>query len=196
LLGFIASMPPVREDYQNYKPPFWVSKTVKQLLSSLSDQHVGGLCAVVLTESAVVRKGRFRPRRIAGRKYATKNWLGFYRRRWQGEPPAIFLIVDNIVAGKPPLCWRLPFSRDVFLGEVLFHEVGHHLNATVGSVAGGEEASAHEWERRLWQIHLRTKYWYLRPLFKPLRLIVDWLLRVLRRSDQRRESFRSHQSAN
>jgi hypothetical protein len=41
---------------QNYKPPAWVSTIVQQLLESLSDQHVAGLSAVVLTESAQVRK--------------------------------------------------------------------------------------------------------------------------------------------
>jgi hypothetical protein len=154
LLPSLHFMPAIVEDYRDYKPPPWVSNVVKQLLQSLSDQHVGRLSAAVLTESALIRRGR--SRRIAGKKYAMKECLGFYRRKWQGEPPAIFLIVDNIVGGKPPLCWRLPFSRDIFLGEVLFHEVGHHLNATVGSLAGGEEASAEEWVRRLGRIHFRT----------------------------------------
>jgi hypothetical protein len=194
LLCFIASMPPVREDYQNYKPPAWVSKTVKQLLEALSDQHVGGLSAIVLTESAIIGKGR--TRRIAGKKYAIKDCLGFYHPRSQREPPAIFPVVDNILAGKPPICWRLPFSRDIFLGSVLFHEIGHHINDTVGSLAAGEEASADEWKRRLGRIHFRTKYWYLRPVFRPLRLFVAWLLRVRRRSAERRASFRSHRTAN
>lgn len=194
MLGFINWMPPLREDYQSYKPPAWVSKTVTQLLESLSGQHVGGLSGIVLTESALIGKGR--TGRIAGRKYAMKDCLGFYHPRWQAEPPAIFLIVDNILAGTPPLFWRLPFSRDIFLGRVLFHEVGHHINDTVGSLAGGEEASAVEWERRLWRIHVWTKYWYLRPVFKPLRLSGGWLLRVLRRNAQRRDSFRSQRAAN
>lgn len=71
------------------------------------------------------------------------------RRRWRGEPPAVFLIVDNIIETRPAWFWRLPLSGDPALGEVLFHEVGHHLNATVGSLAGGEEASAEEWKRPL-----------------------------------------------
>jgi hypothetical protein len=165
-------MPPIREDYQSYEPPRWVSRIVEQQLDSLSDQHVGGLSAVVLTESAQIRKGR--SQRVAGKKYEMQECLGFYRRRWQGEPAAIFLVVDNIVRGKPPASWRLPFARDRYFGAVLFHEIGHHLNATVGSLAAGEEASADEWERRLWRIHFRTKYWYLRPLTKPVRAVAGW----------------------
>lgn len=171
-------MPPVREDYQTYTPPAWVAGTVERLLESLSDQHVSGLSAVVLTESAQVRKGR--SRRIAGKKYDMKKCLGFYRRRSQGEPPAIFLLVDNIVGGNPLLRWRVPFSRDFVLSEVLFHEIGHHLNATAGSLAGGEEASAEAWAARLSRIHLRAKYWYLRPAGKPLRFVAGCLLRILR----------------
>jgi hypothetical protein len=169
-------MPSIREDYRDYTPPAWVRRIVIHLLGSLSDQHVGGLSAIVLTESARVHKGR--TRRVSGKKYAMKECLGFYRQRWQGEPPAIFLIVDNILAGKPRWCWWLPFSRDFFLGEVLFHEIGHHLNATVGSLAGGEEGSAEAWARRLWRIHWREKYWYLRPVRKPMRFVAGVLLSI------------------
>ena len=84
-------------------------------------------------------------------------------------------VPDNILAGKPPICWRLSFSREVFLGRVLFHEIGHHINRTVGSLAAGEEASGDEWRRRRGRIHFQTKYWYFGPGLKPLLLIVGWL---------------------
>jgi hypothetical protein len=35
------------------------------------------------------------------------------------------------------------------VGRVLFHEVGHHLDATLGSVGRTGEGSAHAWEARL-----------------------------------------------
>ena len=172
-------MLPVREDYQTFTPPRWAKRTVCELLESLSVEHVGGLSSIVLTESAQIRKGK--TRRIAGRKYAMKECLGFYRGRWRGEPPAIFLIVDNIIETRPAWFWRLPLAGDAALGAVLFHEVGHHLSATVGSLAGGEEASAEEWKRRLSRIHIRRKYWYLRPIRKPLRFLLV-ALRALMRS--------------
>jgi hypothetical protein len=171
-------MLPVREDYKTYIPPAWIKHTVCELLESLSVEHVGGLFSIVLTESAQIRKGK--TRRVAGRKYALKECLGFYRGRWRGEPPAIFLVVDNIIRTRPTWFWRLPLAGDVALGAVLFHEIGHHLNATVGSLAGGEEASAEEWKRRLSRIHLRRKYWYLRPLRTPLRLVLIALRAFMR----------------
>ena len=168
-------MLPVREDYRDYQPPAWVIKTVRQLLGSLSEEHVGGLAAIVLTESALVRKGR--THRVAGKKLELKKCRGFYCPKSHSDAAAVFLIVDNIIAGRPPKYWRTPFFRESHVGVVLFHEIGHHLNYTKRSVAAGQEASAEEWQRRLGGLHLRKKYWYLRPVIKPLRLMVGWLAR-------------------
>src|SRR5690606_12948972 len=137
---------------------------------------------IVLTDSAQIRKGR--TRRVAGRKYAMKECLGFYHRRWRGEPPAIFLIVDKIIETRPAWFWRLPLSGDAALGAVLFHEIGHHLNATVGSLAGGEEASAEQWKRRLSRIHFGRKCWYLRPFRKPLRFVLAGAWALMRSRPQ------------
>jgi len=68
--------PLIREDYQSYTPPAWVTRTVERLLESLSDQHVAGLSAVVLTESAQIRKGK--SRRIAGKKYDMKKCFSIF----------------------------------------------------------------------------------------------------------------------
>ena len=167
-------MTPIHEDYLNYRPPAWVIKTVRRLLESLPDRQLDGLSAIVVTESARVRKGR--TLRLAGKKYAMKDCFGFYRPRWRGEPPAIFLIIDNILDAKPPEQVWMPFEREFRVGGVLFHEVGHHLNHTRRSVAAGEEASAEEWQRRLGRIYFSTKYWYLcLPIVKALRPILGWL---------------------
>jgi hypothetical protein len=165
---------PVRHDYRDYRPPKWVEQTIHRLLQSLSRAHVGGLSAVVLTESSMVGKGR--AARARGRKYQLRECLGFYRRAHAGEPAAVFLIVDNILQTRPQFQW-LQFARDAMLGDVLYHEIGHHLQATVGSHAAGGETSAEAWNSRLTQIHIRKRYWYLRPLRRPAGV----LLRTLRR---------------
>jgi hypothetical protein len=59
-----------------------------------------------------------------GRKHGPSQRLGFYRPAWRGEPPGIYLVVDNILGQERP--W-LQFARDFTIAEVLFHEVGHHL---------------------------------------------------------------------
>ena len=178
-------MVPIREDYGDYCPPPWVRKTVHRLLSSLSDAHVAGLSAIVLTEAAKIRKGK--SHRVAGKKYRLNECLGLYRPRRGGEPPVILLIVDNVLAQNEGIP-RLQFARDFALGEVLFHEVGHHLDAIVGSQAAGPEASANAWERRLSHIHIRRKYWYLRVVWKPVRYAAR---RLLSWSERRRTQYRT-----
>jgi hypothetical protein len=150
----------IREDYQRYVPPAWVAVTIRRLLDSLPDGYVAGLSAVVLTEATKVGKGK--SRRVAGRKHSRRECLGLYRRWPRGDQPAIFIIVDNVLR-EERLQW-LQFARDAMLGEVLFHEIGHHLHFKVGSAGAGDEASAENWERRLWGMHLRKRYWYLRPV--------------------------------
>jgi hypothetical protein len=51
---------PIREDYQTYTPPSWLKNTICQLLSSLVPEHVAGLAAIVLTDSARIRKVKSR----------------------------------------------------------------------------------------------------------------------------------------
>lgn len=120
-------MVPVREDFDAYAPPSWVAPTVERLLDSLLPEHLVGLSSIVLTESA--KTGKVKRSRKAGRKYGPNQRLGFYRPAWHGEPPGIYLIIDNILGQERP--W-LQFARDFTIADVLFHEVGHHLNAKVG----------------------------------------------------------------
>jgi hypothetical protein len=183
-------MPPVREDYRDYKPPAWVGKILRHLLGSLSEQHVGGLSAIVLTESALIRKGQ--TRRVGGKKYAMQECLGFYHPRSHRGSAIVVLVVDNSVGARLPRYWQMPFFRDALLGDVLFHEIGHHLNHTRRSVVAGEEASADAWERRLTRVHYPKKYWYLRPASRVIRLIWGWMARDTQR---RRASWRSHRVA-
>jgi hypothetical protein len=164
----------VHEHYGDYRPPHWVKQTVDRLLRSLSSAHVGGLSAVVLTESSKAGKGR--AARARGRKTRLRECLGYYRGAHAGEPAAVFLIVDNILKPHRRFLW-LPFVREAILGNVLYHEIGHHLHATVGSQGAGDEASAEAWNGRLTRMHMRKRYWYLRPLRWPAGV----LLRALRR---------------
>jgi len=169
----------VREEFRAYAPPTWVAPTVRRLLDSLPSEHLIGLSSVVLTESGMT--GREKIRRRAGRKHSTNERLGFYRPTWRGEPPCIYLIVDNIVAHKP---LRFQIARDNTLAEVLFHEVGHHLNAKAGLISRNEETSAEAWSHKLWRGHVRKRYWFLKPLSPLFKL----LLTIIRAHNARRSA--------
>ena len=57
------------------------------------------------------------------------------------------------------------------IADVLFHEVGHHLNANMGLIARDEEASAEAWSLKLWRLHVRKRYSFLIPLVRLVRRI-------------------------
>lgn len=96
--------------------------------------------------------------------------LGTYHRPWKGEPAWIELVVDEIVKDLPRPLDRIGLVRDMTVGRVLFHEVGHHLDATVGSVGRTGEHGAEAWGRRLSRAYLRRRYWYLLPLAPVFRI--------------------------
>jgi hypothetical protein len=156
---------PITEHYTNYSPPWWVRPTVERLLSSVSAWS-SGISAVVLTNAEVTRKFGRRMRRT--RRY---DVLGRYHRQWQSEPAWIELVVDSIVDGIPPNARWLQLARDIQIGRVLFHEIGHHLADTVGAAARAGEPAAEAWRKRLGRRHFRKCYWYLRP-FLPALLFV------------------------
>jgi hypothetical protein len=177
-------MVPVREQYENYSPPPWVKPTVERLLGSLSRGHVNGLEAIVLTDSgsADARKRR----RTRAQKRAQKHGvvLGTYWHGWAGRRPWIEIVVDRVVPEVPRHLRLFKLAREVVFAGVLFHEIGHHLDATVGSVARGDEANAEAWRRRLNAVHFAARYWYLRPVLAML-VRFSRLMARLARSMQR-----------
>lgn len=98
--------------------------------------------------------------------------LGLYHPAWMGELPWIELVADEIVARlRLPLFRKLQIYRDHTVGRVLFHEIGHHLETTIGSAGRTGEPAAEAWQERLWRQHMRQRYWYLRPL----KFLFRWL---------------------
>jgi hypothetical protein len=46
------------------------------------------------------------------------------------------------------------------LGEVLFHEIGHHIHYTQAPEFREREDVAEDWKKRLSKIYFRKRYWY------------------------------------
>src|SRR5258705_5968726 len=172
-------MPDIVESYGAHVAPKWVRVTVSRLLSATAPDHVNGLGAIVLTDSASI--GRGKTHRVSGRKYTKRECRGFYHPSWRGQQAWIELVVDNMVADFPKPLWRVQFMRDLIISWTLFHEIGHHLHGTVASAARSSEAAADEWRERLTGLYVRKRYWYLVPLFK----VVGPLYRLLRRLTSR-----------
>jgi hypothetical protein len=81
------------------------------------------------------------------------------------------LVVDQIVKDLPKPLDRIPVAREMTVGRVLFHEIGHHLDATLGSVGRTGEHGAEAWEARLSSRYLRRRYGYLRRLAPVMRVM-------------------------
>ena len=164
----------IHENYRGYEPPSWFQPTVERLVQSLDAQHMAGLRSIVLSSSAAI--GRGKTGRVKGRKYQRSDCRGFYHPSWRGEQPWIELVVDNIVTAHSTSLLRWQLFRDLFVAQTLYHEVGHHLQETVGSAAHSGEASAEDWQERLGKLHGRKHYWYPRPM-RPVIRAAMWFLR-------------------
>ena len=173
-------MVPICEDFADYVPRRWLVPTVERLMASLSEGHVHGLSAVVLTNATVAatRKTPKRPRR----RRRDGVPLGRYYPGGHGQEPHIELIVDAIVDRIPRPFDRLQLGRDVAVGRTLYHEIGHHLDASIGAQSRDAERSAEAWRKRLELIHVRRCYGYLKPVARPLAAV----FRMLAHRAQRR----------
>jgi hypothetical protein len=169
----------ISESYRGGGQPNWMRPTVNRLLHSLPPELLAGLGTVVLTDAASI--GRGKTHRVRGRKHDRNKCLGFYHRRTLGETAWIELVADNVAAGAPSPLLHLQFFRDMVVSQTLFHEIGHHLDATRGSGAPAGEAAADDWCRRLSRIHFLKRYWYLKPVAKA----ALWLLTIIRRLTSR-----------
>lgn len=67
--------------------------------------------------------------------------------------------------------------RDVCFGRVLFHEIGHHIHATMRPEYGDEEDVADIWVKKLAITFMRKKYWFLMPVARPLARLIEILTR-------------------
>ena len=176
---------PIREHYHNYSPPQWVRPTIERLLSSVS-KSCGELSAVVLTngESAATLGRR-------KRRHGKRQIIGRYHARFRGEAPWIELVVDRIVEDAPRAVRWSQFARDLHTGRVLFHELGDHLDATVGATARAGEAAAEAWRKRLSKAHFRKHYWYVRPFLRPLSVLLHACLVLARKMAARDKQRRA-----
>ena len=168
-------MATVHESYREYRAPRWIRPTVERLLASIPAGQLSGLGTVVLTDAAAIGTGK--TRRVGGRKYNRNACLGFYHRKHGGTPASIDIVVDNAVAGWPAFSFAFNLFRDFVLARVLFHELGHHLDATIGAAAPSGEAAAEDWNRRLGRQYFSRRYWWLRPFAIVFRPVVHWMRR-------------------
>jgi hypothetical protein len=154
------------ESYKDWRPPINAPRAVAAALSSLPSEHLVGLRHIILTNASGLNRTR-RRKKTKHRAQTRKSMeaLGFYRQAWQGQPASIELLVDNIVA-QCPRAMKLSPIRNAFFADILFHEIGHHIHLTRTKQFREREDVADDWARRLGELYLRKRRWYLLPVLK------------------------------
>lgn len=167
------STPEVTEFYRDYSPPVDATAVVHRLLPYVPQHYLRGLRRIVLMNASGLSHDRKRAKTWS-RKRKTKvaEALGTYNQAWQGDPAWIQILVDNIVSQFPLFIWRVPFFRDLFFAETLYHEIGHHIHKTSRPEFREREDVAEQWERKLTKRFVFRKYWYLLPIIVPMGLAV------------------------
>lgn len=159
--------PQIVEAYKNYSPPPQVTRIVRVLLQYVPPEHLVGLRTIVLTNYAALSHDNRRHKlRSRGRRVDMRRVLGSYHQAWKGNPAWIDLFVDLIDAQYlTPFMYHLPFFPYVFFADVLYHEIGHHIQKTSRPEFNEREDVADKWRDKLEGRFLRRRYWYLSPLF-------------------------------
>lgn len=176
LLKSVEETVAIREFYNNFVPPRYVRRLVYNLLSSVPEKYLHGLDSVVLTnQSGAPRRKRLGKVTSRKRRVSQKGVLGLYHGATAGKLAWIELYVDNIVTGIEyhPL---IPFGRTSCFGFVLFHEIGHHVHATIRPEFREKEDVADNWGKKLLRNYVSTRYGFI-P--KPALRVIGWILKAI-----------------
>lgn len=154
----------ILSQFREYNPPADIEGSVRQLLRYVPEQYKEGLQAIHLTNSTASRAFRRNKVWSRGRKVPMRECAGFYC----GDH--IELLVDNLLLNVPRWIVRVPFLRTIWIGSVLFHEIGHHIHRIQQPEHREMEDVADAWQKRLMRQYMRRRYWYLRPIWTLARL--------------------------
>lgn len=155
---------PIIEAYNDYRPPSYVTGAVEKLLRTVPQKYLVGLESVVLTNrSSQPRRERRRRFSHGRRNIPLDKVLAFYSPASRRKRPYIEIYVDKVLA-RPKWYSALPLFREIVIGAVLFHELGHHIHYTLRPEHRNEEPVANRWSEDLLGNFIRKRYWYLLPL--------------------------------
>lgn len=156
----MASKVKVVEEYYNYRPPVRVVRSVEVLLRYVPEEHLEGLHKITVTNSEYMEKALKGKYTQEKRRFRASDCRGMY------STNRIWLVLDNII--EVDAFMIIPAVRTIFIGEVLYHEIGHHVHKLQQpGFRKDKEAFADELKEDLMRTLIRQRYWYLKP-FKPL----------------------------
>ncbi len=172
-----SKRPKVIANFSDYSPPFDPVPVVEKMLASVPAKYLIGLSEIVLTNSSGLSRQRRRSTtRSRKRKVKIVEAHGLYHAAWNGDRAWVEIFVDNTLMHWEKGWWlSFGFLRESLLGNVLFHEIGHHIHATVQPEFREREDVADIWMVRLRLEYGRVQYPWLKVILYPFRPIVRTL---------------------
>ncbi|MBX3301218.1 MAG: hypothetical protein KF693_03280 [Nitrospira sp.] len=165
--------PDVSESYASYDPPKGTAKLVVSLLDNVPSRVYIGLAQVCLADASSLSRAR---RRL---KTTQKARVGETRAvYWPPsirEPARIEIFVDKVLSQLPSIFRKIEFFRELVIAQVLFHELGHHLQAQrkVRLRRMKEEGFAEAIAAKLLRRLINRKYKFLKPFIAVLNMGLD-----------------------
>ncbi len=160
----------VLEEFRWLNPRADYRATVERLLRFVPPEYLEGLDRVCLKDTAAFKD--IWPAISRGTEPR-----GLYWRAWKGRKAYIELNLDAITATIPGFLQKLPLFRELVIVNILYHEVGHHIQLAIEPDPRPTEVVANIWRDQLGRIYVRRRFRYLRPIRLPLL----WFVRALRR---------------
>jgi hypothetical protein len=172
-----SQSPRVVADFSGYMPPFDPVPIVEKMVASVPSKYLIGLKEIVLTNSSgLSRKRRRSVTKARKHKVRIERTGGLYHPAWNGSRAWIEIFVDNILRNWEEGWWlSFGYYREMLLGDVLFHEIGHHIQATVRPEFREQEDVADGWKLRLKRQHFRFRHPFLKAFLTPFQPLLNML---------------------
>lgn len=159
--------------FQAYTPPFNAEEAVHRMLKIVPSQHLWGLDSIVLTNvPEALARTELEQRTLGRRRVPLKDSLGYYKPAWHGQPAQITLLVDNLERYWKRIWLRFGVLRDGALAEVLYYELGNHVQQLHVPEYEGKKHVAEQYSAKFTRKFVTGQRWYLSPLAAPLTLLV------------------------
>jgi hypothetical protein len=167
----------IEERYNEYRAPFDVAKVVRGLIDSVPEKYTRGLKKVLLVNSGYLsRRDRVGKVWSRKRKRSKQDILGRYH--YNNGTAWIEIRVDKTIENWrriPAPFWISPF-RYLCIGQVFYHELGHHVHRTIRPEFREKEDVADRWGLKLIVHFIRRRYWYFFPFLR----VAGWVYRRLK----------------
>jgi hypothetical protein len=165
--------PVISTSFSGYEPPFNPAPIVQRMVESVPERYLLGLSEVVLTNASGLSRTRRRSvTKSRRRKVSVRDAGGLYHPAFNGKRAWIEIFVDNALRGWETGWWlRIPLIREGKIGDVLFHEIGHHIHFTCHPEYREREDVADVWKVRLQRQYIRHRFRWIATfgrLIRPL----------------------------